>query len=96
MKGKKTGGRQKGTPNKTTQMNKRIISNLLADYSDSGLMAKDFSRLESKDRMSIAEKLMQYVMPKMQSSSVDVSMSDEKKTLEDTLASLSQDPKGAE
>lgn len=96
MKGKKTGGRQKGTPNKTTQMNKRIISNLLADYSDSGLMAKDFLRLEPKDRMSIAEKLMQYVMPKMQSSSVDVSMSDEKKTLEDTLASLSQDPKEAE
>lgn len=92
MKGKKTGGRTKGTPNKTTVMNKRIINSLLADYSDSGLMSKDFMELEPKDRLGIAEKLMQYVMPKMQSTNVDLSVNDEKKTLEDTLADLSQPP----
>lgn len=90
MKGKKTGGRVKGTPNKATVMNKQLINNLLADYSDSGLMSKDFMSLEAKDRMTIAEKLMQYVMPKMQSTSVDLAVTDEKKTLESTLNELSQ------
>lgn len=80
----------KGTPNKATVMNKQLINNLLADYSDSGLMSKDFMSLEAKDRMTIAEKLMQYVMPKMQSTSVDLAVTDEKKTLESTLNELSQ------
>lgn len=89
----KTGGRQKGTPNKSTILNKKIINDLLADYNDSGLMSKDFVNLEPKDRLLIAEKLMQYVMPKMQSTSVDLTTStDEKKTLEATLSDLSKDP----
>lgn len=79
----------KGTPNKTTTMNKQIISRLLADYSESGLMGKDFMGLEGKDRLYIAEKLMQYVIPKMQSTAVDLSVSEEKKTLEETLSELS-------
>lgn len=79
----------KGTPNKTTTMNKKIISSLLADYSESGLMGKDFMGLEGKDRLYIAEKLMQYVIPKMQSTAVDLSVSEEKKTLEETLSELS-------
>ncbi len=70
----KTGGRKKGTPNKTTAINKGIITNLIAEYSQSGLMAKDFRELEPKDRLNIAEKMMSYVIPKLQSveASVDV------------------------
>lgn len=90
----KTGGRKKGTPNKATVMNKQLINNLLANYSESGLMSKDFMALEPKDRMAVAEKLMQYVMPKMQSTSVDLALSEDKKTLEDTLTELSQAPAG--
>lgn len=92
MKGKKTGGRTKGTPNKATVMNKQLINNLLASYSDSGLMSKDFMSLEAKDRMMIAEKLMQYVMPKMQSTAVDLALTADRKTLEDTLNELSHQP----
>jgi arginyl-tRNA synthetase len=92
MKGKKTGGRQKGTPNKATVMNKQIINDLLADYSASGLMCEDFQQLEAKDRMAIAERLMQYVMPKMQSVTADMNVSSDKLSLEHTLVQLSKDP----
>lgn len=92
MKGKKTGGRVKGTPNKATVMNKQIINKLLADYNESGLMSKDFMSLEGKERLTIAEKLMQYVIPKMQSTSVDLAVNNDKKSLEETLAQLSQNP----
>lgn len=90
MRGKKTGGRVKGTPNRATTMNKQIISKLLAEYSESGLMDEDFMNLEGRDRLCIAEKLMQYVIPKMQSTAVDLAVSEDKKSLEQTLTELSE------
>ena len=68
----KTGGRVKGTPNKTTSATKEVIANLLTEYSDSGRMAEDFVALEPKDRLNVAEKLMSYVVPKMQSVEAEV------------------------
>jgi len=50
----KTGGRQKGTQNKTTTVTKQVIASLLSDYNESGLMAKDFKELEPKDRLIMA------------------------------------------
>lgn len=90
-KGKKTGGRIKGTPNKVTVLGKTVIVDLLSEYNSSGQMASDFAELEPKERITIAEKLMQYVLPKMQSTSVDVSMAEKKKTIEDTLAELAKE-----
>lgn len=90
--GKKTGGRQKGTPNKATLLGKSAIVELLTDYNNSGLMASDFATLEPKDRLAIAEKLMQYVMPKMQSTSVDLNADANNKTIEDLLSDLAADP----
>ncbi len=87
--GKKTGGRQKGTPNKSTMLGKAAIVELLTDYSNSGLMSSDFAAIEPKERLTIAEKLMQYVMPKMQSTSIDINSEEKKKTIEDTLVELS-------
>ena len=46
--GKKTGGRKKGTPNKSTMLGKEVIVSLLADYSNSGLMTSDFMALDPK------------------------------------------------
>ena len=86
--GKKTGGRQKGVPNKATVLGKDAIVGLLADYSNSGLMSSDFAGLDPKDRLAIAERLMQYVMPKMQATAPDISDTGHKKTIEDTLAEL--------
>lgn len=90
-KGKKTGGRQKGSVNKVTALSKTVIADLLAEYHSSGLMDSDFRKLEPKDRMSITEKMMQYVLPKMQSTAVDLSTTENKKTIEDTLAELANE-----
>lgn len=91
MKGRKTGGRTAGTPNKVTALNKAIISNLLEEYQTSGLMTQDWLLLEPKDRLTIAEKLLQYVVPKIQSVAVDISDNPEDhRTIEDRLIELSK------
>lgn len=92
MKGMKTGGRKKGTPNVTTVMNRKVIANLLTDYQNSGLMDEDFKSLEPRDRLLIAEKMMQYTMPKMQATSIDIQENGSGKTIEERLAELSRDP----
>lgn len=69
-------------------MGKEVIVTLLADYSESGLMTSDFMALDPKDRLLIAEKLMQYTMPKMQSTAVDITAGDREKTIEERLAEL--------
>lgn len=89
--GKKTGGRKKGTPNKATTLGKEVIVSLLSDYAESGLMSKDFMAIEPKDRLVIAERLMQYTMPKMQRTAVDISTADKEKTIDDRLAALAGD-----
>jgi hypothetical protein len=91
-KGAKYGGRKKGTPNKATTLTKQAIANLLGDYHESGLMEKDFRELDGKDRLEIATKMAKFVLPQMQSSSIDVSVNDDKKTLSDELTELAKDP----
>lgn len=86
--GKKTGGRKKGTPNKSTTLGKEVIVSLLADYSNSGLMTSDFMALDPKDRLVIAERLMHYTMPKMQATAIDLNTGNREKTIEDRLAEL--------
>lgn len=87
----KTGGRKKGTPNKATSLSKSVISQLLSDYNESGLMLKDFKLLDPKERMIIAEKLLQYTIPKMQSTAVDLAVDEGKKSIVDVLTDLSKD-----
>ena len=89
--GKKTGGRKKGTPNKVSKLGKEFLAEMLCNYSESGLMNEDFMELEPKDRLTIAEKLMQYVMPKMQSTSVDLNAASNTRTIEDMLSDLSEE-----
>lgn len=90
-KGVRLGGRAKGTPNKTTAATKEVITNLLTEYSNNGTMSDDFDSLEPKERLAIAEKLMQYVMPKIQSVAVDLSGGDKKITIETQLKELSEE-----
>ena len=68
--GKKTGGRQKGTPNKTTGTLRTAISKIVNDYFDSDTLMEDIGRLKPKERVDMMEKLAAYVVPKLQS--VDV------------------------
>lgn len=90
-KRKKYGGRTKGTPNKVTADMRATIKSLLDEYSGSGMMSSDFLNLDGKDRLMVAEKLMQYAIPKLQATTIDVS-EQAQKTIEDTLLELSQMP----
>lgn len=74
-KNKKTGGRQKGTPNKATTTIREALSNLISDYQDSGKMSEDFFKLKPRERLIVAEKLMNYIAPKMQATAIDVTQS---------------------
>ncbi|MBR5835226.1 MAG: hypothetical protein IKY66_03585 [Bacteroidales bacterium] len=93
MKGKKTGGRQKGTPNKITSDTKEAIANLLNNYAISGDMEKDFKAIKSgKDRLYVAEKFAQYIIPKQQAITAEVGVDVHEQTIEDRLVELSKDP----
>ena len=93
MKGKKTGGRQKGTPNKITADTKTAIAELLQNYATSGDMEKDFKAIKSaKDRLYVAEKFAQYIIPKQQAISAEISADVTDKTIEQRLEELSRDP----
>lgn len=76
-------GRPKGAVNKTTLISKEVIANLLQNYSNGTLhdaagvpscvqMSTDFLSLEAYQRIQIAERLMQYVIPKQQAVTADL------------------------
>jgi hypothetical protein len=86
----KTGGRQKGTPNKVTAFSKAVIENILSEYTDTGLMLSDLKKLDPKERLDIMVKLMAFTTPKPQSIDMTVS-SNKPKTIEDTLSELAEE-----
>lgn len=61
----KTGGRKKGTPNKVTGDLRTWITELLDKNRNQ--IEKDIKRLEPEKRVLMFEKLLNYVIPKMQS-----------------------------
>jgi hypothetical protein len=87
----KAGGRQKNTPNKITSVTRQTISEFIAEYQNSGLMFKDFKSLEPRDRLMVAEKFLNYTIPKMQAQALEVSVNGGNKTIEDTLVALSDE-----
>lgn len=86
----KTGGRQKGTPNKAHKFGKEFIQHTIDEYVNSGLFADDFKAMQPKERVDAISKLVGYIMPKLQAASVDVSM-EKVKTIEDTLIMLAEE-----
>lgn len=64
-KGVKTGGRKQGTPNKVTSTIRNWLVELINDNRD--VIAEDFAQLEPKERLVMLEKLLPYIMPKVQS-----------------------------
>ena len=67
MKGLKTGGRQKGTPNKITAENREFLSNLFSENYE--LIQQDFLNLDSYQRCMVITKILPYILPKMQPAS---------------------------
>ena len=72
----KTGGRKKGTPNKTTQTAKEWISETLCANWEQ--MKSDLQSLEPKERLQLLFifKLLEYVVPKQRETSTNVKFED--------------------
>lgn len=87
MKGKKTGGRQKGTPNKSTTAIREAIAAQWQRYQENGKFQKDIDELDPATRINVMEKFAQYISPKMKSMDVDVSHK-VSLTIEDRLKAL--------
>ena len=60
----KTGGRVRGTPNKTTTEVREWLAYLIDK--NRLQMERDIKALEPKDRLLILERFMQYTIPRMQ------------------------------
>ncbi len=87
-KGKKTGGRTKGTPNKASSAVRGAITKMLDGYFSSDMFVQDIAVLDPKDRVAAMEKFAAYVAPKLQATTLDLT-EESKKTIEDRLAELS-------
>ena len=62
MKGEKTGGRAKGTPNKATQEVRELFSQLVRDNLPQ--LKQDLAALEPYQRVNAMMKLSQFIIPK--------------------------------
>ncbi len=69
---KKTGGRQKGTPNKITSEIRDMISILVSGTIDS----IDINTLTHYQKVKLLNSLCQYVIPKLQSADYQIGTSD--------------------
>ena len=100
-KGKKTGGRQKGTPNKENPLKGYLRAHSLSYFEpreqtdeDTGrkFMASDFdmdmSGLAPDDRVMAELRLLEFHTPKMKSVDVDMDVHATVRTIEDTLMEL--------
>lgn len=64
-------GRPKGTPNKITSTIRNWIIELINDNREQ--IQKDLQSLEPKDRLSYIEKLLPYILPKVDKTEVNIS-----------------------
>ena len=81
MKGKTNNpnGRPKGVPNKVTKSVRAFIGEVIDK--NRRQMVRDLKALKPKDRLIILEKLMQYIIPKQEAQSIDITaLTDEQLT----------------
>jgi len=64
MKGLKTGGRELGTPNKSTDELRQTVQSFIKRNID--CMQANFELLEPKEKLLFIEKLLQYTLPRLQ------------------------------
>lgn len=65
------GGRVKGTPNKTTAELRQLVASIVEKNIDK--VNDDLAKMQPKDRVAMLEKLMAYVLPRMQAITANVS-----------------------
>ncbi len=76
LKRNKTGGREKGTPNKATANLKNTIQGIVERSFES--IESDLHDMDKKDKLGFVLKLIEYVIPKQRETKIDFnSLSDE-------------------
>ncbi len=65
MINKKTGGREKGTPNLLTKEMRAILKDIISKELNS--ISENLEKLESDKRLDVILKLLPYVLPKVES-----------------------------
>ncbi|WP_285820905.1 hypothetical protein [Bacteroides acidifaciens] len=92
-KGKKTGGRQKGTPNKITALAKGMIEKWLETHNTipegdmAPLIMQDFLELDPKDRVKVSMEFIKIIMPR----NISIGDNEIHLTIEDKLVELTGD-----
>ena len=76
----KTGGRAKGTPNKTTTDLKEWVFRLVSKNTKQ--IEKDLKELDAKERLILFEKLLRYVLPRQASITADMAFGFDEKEVE--------------
>ena len=89
--GEKSGGRKKGTPNKTTAAAKKFMAAIMEEYVDGDLIKEDWKKLKPRDRMELAKDILPYLVPKLQAVAVidDDETNGRRRTIEERLYALS-------
>lgn len=64
MKGAKTGGREKGTPNRLTKELRSALKNILHDEIEK--LPEHLATLDAKDRIELLVKIMPFVLPRVE------------------------------
>jgi len=77
MKGLKTGGRSKGTPNKITQEIREALSLIVQKEIEA--IAPQLKDLPTKERFDFVSKFLPFVIPRLESSPIGVGEIDERK-----------------
>ena len=75
----KTGGREKGTPNKTSAQVKELITDLLQDNAER--IRRDFAELTPAERIKAVAQLAAYIVPKQTAVSIEQQAAIEKEGL---------------
>lgn len=75
---------------KQLRAEKSMIVDLLAKYHASGDMEADFYELAPHDRLSVAMTMANYIWPKMQATTVDMTVAAEDRSIEAILSKLAE------
>ena len=84
-------GRKAGTPNKSTRIGIETIQTFLAVYEESGMFSEDWNRLKPKDRLNLAVKMMNYIIPKCTAITEEDTTSVNHRKINDILIELSRE-----
>ena len=79
-------GRPKGSPNKTTSQIRRAFSTLVSDNIEQ--LQQDIDALEPKERINYIIKMAEFIIPKLQSVSIDDLASEGEQTINEITINI--------